>query len=138
MEVKIKNCFRCRKLFVPLTDRSSTRYCIDCMEKENSEYIKVRNYLLEFPNSGIEDLSMATGVSEEIIIKFLKEGKIEITSENCILNCEKCLAPIKSGRYCPECTRQLSKNLTSIYNVKDDESAVASILTKIQLRDRKK
>lgn len=136
MDVQIKNCFRCRGLFVPPKSDPKIRYCKECLEKESNEFKLIKEYLSTYPNAGIEDISLETGVDKEILIQFLKEGKLEITSGNCVLNCEKCFEPIKFGRYCKECTTQLSKNLISIYNVKDDENAVASLLTKIQLRDK--
>lgn len=136
MEMEIRNCFRCGKLFVPFNKETSPRFCVECREIEEQEFCTLRDYLRENPSSGIKDIAAETGVEESRIIHYLKEGRLETTSQNCVLSCESCFAPIRTGRYCQECTSKLSKNLTSIYQMKDDEAAVASILTKIQLRGK--
>lgn len=99
---RLVNCPRCGKVFVYV----SKRLCPECLAKEEEEFRKVKDYLWEHPDSTIEKVSEATGVSTKKILEFLREGRLMLTSNNpnIILKCERCGAPINTGRFCAECS----------------------------------
>lgn len=90
--------------------------CPECMRKEEEEYDKVSKFLRKSPGSSIEDVEKETEVARKKIIKFLKEGKIlgtDITSNEPILFCTSCGAPVDSGKLCKKCSDELSKKLST-------------------------
>jgi len=80
------------------------------MDDEEIEFKKVKEYVYDNPGATISETSQETGVSVEKIIRFLREERLEIKSEesNMVLECERCGVPIKSGRYCERCKRELN------------------------------
>jgi hypothetical protein len=58
-------------------------------------------------------------VAVEKIMRFLRDERLEITSENAnmILACERCSRPITSGRFCRECKDNLGRSLKKEFNI---------------------
>jgi flagellar operon protein (TIGR03826 family) len=102
--MELRKCPRCGNLFayvaIPICDK--------CLQKEEDDFIKVRDYLRENPMSGLKETSKDTNVSEDLILHFLKEGRIVATTAfGEILTCERCGKPINSGRFCEKCIMEL-------------------------------
>lgn len=90
-----------------------TYECPECGCRKLTDFGRVRKYLEDNgPRTAIV-ISEATGVSIEVINKFLREGRIEIPdgSEQYI-KCLKCGAEIRYGRYCPECMKKISGSIS--------------------------
>jgi len=106
---ELKNCPRCGKIFV----YTSIMLCPDCRREDDEDYNKVRDYLYEHPKATIDRVSNETGVSTKKIIRFLREGRLMLSKDNIniILRCERCDKPIRSGRYCDECAKELKDKL---------------------------
>ncbi len=78
--------------------------CPDCLKKQNELFGKVKSYIAEHPTAKIEEVSNACGVSANDIRKWAREERLSFPEESPIrIYCEKCGAPIKSGRYCEKC-----------------------------------
>ncbi len=117
--MNIKNCPKCRKIFSPMVGQV---ICSDCIKEEEEEFEKVKGYLRENRGAGINIVSDETGVSIKKILKYLREGRLEITDEMVdFLKCEKCGISIKSGQYCRNCLEKVSKDLSSVL-IKNDEN----------------
>lgn len=87
--------------------------CPDCGCRSLSDFGKVKKFLEDKgPQSAIV-ISDATGVSVEIINEFLRDGRVEIPdgSEQYI-KCQKCGADIRYGRFCPDCIKKISGNIS--------------------------
>ena len=53
-----------------------------------------------------------TGVDEELIMKFIKQGRLRLVNfPNLSYPCEKCGAPIKEGLLCKNCAQSLRTEL---------------------------
>jgi len=106
---ELRNCIRCGKVFA----YTYNPVCNKCLEKEEEEFKLVKEYIYENPGSTAYEVSEATGVSVEKIMKFLREERLELSSENAnlLLECESCGRPIKSGRYCEECKNQIANEM---------------------------
>lgn len=89
-----------------------TYKCESCGFTAYDDFGKIRKYLDEFGPSPAVEISEGTGVSVQKINNYLRQGRMEITEGSSeYIRCESCGAPIKFGRYCPECAAILSKKM---------------------------
>lgn len=132
----LRNCRRCGRVYA----YDGFDLCRACRRIDEKDFEKVREYLDENPGADINEISEETKVSSKKIIKFLKEGRLEIKDENnLLLYCEKCGKPIKSGRFCKKCTSKLEMELKrSIGQVKSlDDIPKDSIKERMRVTERK-
>lgn len=111
----VRNCRKCGRIYNYI---GGAPICPQCRESEEEDFKRVKNYLYENPGASITQVSTELEISIELIRRFLKDGRLEITNDdgNMILECENCGKSIKSGRYCPECERNLTAGLRSAAN----------------------
>lgn len=82
--------------------------CSECGHVMYDDFGIVRNYLEGHRGATQSEVSRATGVSMDTIRMFLRQERIEIAAGSGVLmSCEVCKAPIRSGRYCPECAKKI-------------------------------
>jgi len=107
--LKLCNCSECGKLF----GTTGSDVCPDCLVKETEELELVKDFLRNNKNVGIDEISAATDVDSEKIIKFIKDGRLVTNAPvpGVELKCERCDKPILSGRFCPNCAKDLSREL---------------------------
>ncbi len=99
--MNLKNCKVCGRLFDSVGGRS---VCPECLKKQDELLGKVKSYIAEHPAAKIEEVAKVCGVSANDIRKWAREERLSFPEESPIrIYCEKCGAPIKSGRYCPKC-----------------------------------
>jgi flagellar operon protein (TIGR03826 family) len=103
---EVRNCRRCGKIYNYL---GGAPICPECKKQDEEDFVKVKEYLYQNRGASINQVSTDLDISVEKIRRYLKEGRLEITSEdgNMVLECENCGKSIKSGRFCPECEREL-------------------------------
>ena len=96
----LKNCVECGRSFASKDGEKLCKRCLD--KKVEDDFKKVRDYLYDH-----------TGFEEKIILKLLRQDRIEVVDEeNSILKCKSCGKPIKSGRLCEECKKiEFAKSL---------------------------
>lgn len=109
--MSVKNCTRCGRMF---QSEGPSKLCARCVDNDEEDFKVVREYVYDNPNSSIPQVAEDTGVSEEKILKYLRQGKLILKDElSMVLDCERCGKPIKSGRYCDSCTQEMSRGLKS-------------------------
>lgn len=108
----VRNCRRCGKIF---TYMGGAPVCQACKQADEEDFKKVKEYLYKNPGSSMTQVSNDLEISVEKIKRYLKDGRLEITSSdgNMILECETCGKAIKSGRFCDECERDLAAGFKS-------------------------
>lgn len=107
----IKNCSRCGRMF---QSEGPGKLCARCLDTDEEDFKVVREYVYDNPSCNIPEVAEQTGVSEEKILKFLRQGKLILKDElSMVLDCERCGKPIKSGRYCDSCTKEMTMDLRS-------------------------
>ncbi len=105
------NCKKCGRLF---GSENGEVHCSKCRDNDDEDFKKVRDYLYDHPGASVQEVSEETEVSEQKIIKFLKQERIEIVEdENAVLGCERCGVSIKTGKYCEKCKNDLKKELSA-------------------------
>lgn len=105
---EIRNCPRCGKIFTYI----NRPICHSCLENEENEFKVVKDYIYDNPGATISEVSQETEVSVEKIMRFLREERLEISSENSnlLLECERCGRAISSGRFCDNCKGDINKD----------------------------
>ena len=68
----LKNCKRCGKLF----SFHDHNVCRDCLEQDNAEFAKIRDYVRRHPGVTALELSRETGVAPVVITRFQREGRL--------------------------------------------------------------
>lgn len=108
----IRNCKRCGKIYNYI---GGPPICPACREKDEEDFKRIKEYLYQYPGATLSEVSSTLDISVEKIKRFLKEGRLEIVENggNIILECEKCGKAIRTGRYCKECEKELSNDLSA-------------------------
>lgn len=103
----VRSCPRCKNLFQYI---SGDPICQKCKDIEEDEFQLVRKFIRDNPKSTISETSKATNVSTKLIIKFIKQERLEISPESPMgVECERCGKTIKSGKFCKECSKELER-----------------------------
>lgn len=105
------NCPNCNSLFVKTKFRD---VCDACYKEEEEQFDRVYEYIRKKNNrtASMVQVVEATGVEEELIIKFVKTGKLRIAQfPNLGVPCEKCGTVIRSGRLCDPCSDLIRSGL---------------------------
>lgn len=95
----IRKCKNCGRFF----QYHSSKYCPACVIELDQVFIKLREYIYENPDSTVIEVSENTGVDTEIIMEFLRDGKLELKEPSVLLECKSCGKAIKTGVMCKEC-----------------------------------
>lgn len=104
------NCKKCGRLFSANAEGDS--FCSRCNQDVDNEFTKVREYIYDNPSSSVKDVSLGTGIKSEIILKWIRDGKIVLGENHTISICERCGEPIDGGgRFCPKCVKNLTDGL---------------------------
>lgn len=92
--------------------------CEDCGNTELDDFGKVREYLEENGIQSAYTIHDATGVSLSLINNFVRDGRLEIPDGSGVyIKCLNCGCAIRYGKYCPQCTSKIVKNLNGMFAV---------------------
>ncbi|MDI6786011.1 MAG: hypothetical protein QMD92_04805 [bacterium] len=137
--MELRNCRKCRKLFISISERN---ICQECCEKKEKNYDRILEYLNKNPNASVEDICEATKTTKNNVAELVKNEKIALTV-SFEYKCEICGKKIKMGKACPECKKKVSNELNkAIDKVKKEEGEAKArdLATKfaLNLRDKQK
>jgi len=103
----VRTCRKCKKLFNYLVGPT---ICPTCREKMEDEFKIVKDYIREHPHIDMRTVSEECNVDPGQIRQWVREERLEFSSDSAVsLNCDRCGKAIKSGRFCPECKRDMSQ-----------------------------
>lgn len=124
----LANCKQCRKPFNQTV--SSVNICQECTQLREAQYRAVYRYITDHPETTIIAVVEETGVPEPLIIEFIKQGRIQFSSD--VITCTQCQqliaepsinAVMKNGNtYCVTCIHKLSGRIQSNVNDSMDGS----------------
>ncbi|MDI3327905.1 MAG: flagellar protein [Alicyclobacillaceae bacterium] len=113
------NCKRCGRIYRKVHGES---VCPSCRREEEELYQKVRAYVSEHRGATIMEVSEATGVDPDLVLKFLREGRLAVVSgKNLKYPCERCGREITVGRFCDRCTAELAKGFAPSKSDQDNQ-----------------
>lgn len=108
---ELANCPKCNGLFVQTQFRS---ICDACFKEEEKAYETVYKFLRKRENRKalLEEVVEGTGVSEELILKFIRNGRIQLSNfPNLGYPCKKCGKVIKEDQLCEGCKKNIQNQL---------------------------
>lgn len=107
---EVMNCRRCKKIF--MYSGVGPKICESCKKQEDEDFEKVRAFVREYPGATAQEVSQATEVPVQLIYRFLKDGRLEVSESSPIaLQCENCGVRIRSGRFCVACSKKLAADM---------------------------
>lgn len=109
---ELMNCPNCGSLFVKTNIRD---VCETCYKEEDKAFQTVYTFIRKKENrtATIIETSEGTGVDEELIIKFIKTGRLKLAQfPNLGYPCQKCSTLIREGNLCGDCTNELRSELS--------------------------
>lgn len=104
MSVQFKKCKSCGRIF-----QGYGLECYDCVEQNEKHFNTVKDYIWDNPRASMQEIVEETGVNEKLILRFLKEGRLELDNSEGLILCESCGKPITTGTMCRACKERLSK-----------------------------
>lgn len=103
--MELKNCKICGDLFLY---NNGDRICPRCHQKEEEDFEAVKSFLWDNPKATLSQVVENTGVPEKKIIRYVREGRIELADMSEVPNhCEICGKLISQGRICADCAGEL-------------------------------
>ncbi|MFC0272218.1 TIGR03826 family flagellar region protein [Metabacillus herbersteinensis] len=108
---ELSNCPNCNAIFVKTQFRS---VCEACYKKEENSYEAVYKFLRKRENrtAQLHEVIETTGVEEELILKFIRNGRIQISNfPNLSYPCGKCGASIREGKLCDNCETDIKSQI---------------------------
>lgn len=117
----LKNCAKCGRMFSANMDQ---KFCEKCSVNDDELFKRVREYIYDNPSCSIPEVAEATEVEENLILKFLRQGKLELKGEGVGYGCERCGISITSGRYCDKCSYELTNGLKEAFGLNKKEAPV--------------
>ena len=112
----LANCSRCGNVFV----KTTRDICQDCFKEEERQFEIVYNFMKKRVNrqATIPEIVEATGVKEDLIIKFVKEKRLRSAQfPNLTYPCDRCGKEIVEGRLCQACSDDLSGDLKHEHDI---------------------
>ena len=111
--MNVRNCKRCGKLFnyvmgVPV--------CPLCREKLEEKFHEVKKFIQDHPGVGIPEVSEECDIEPAQIRQWVREERLEFAEGSVVdIACEKCGAPIRTGRFCEKCKASMINTMSNAY-----------------------
>lgn len=116
---EVRDCPSCGELFNYTGIRE---VCYNCAQREEDMYQIVYRFLRKRENRAatIERIVEATGVSEELLYKWVRKGRIHpATFPNLGYPCDNCGRLTKTGKLCDRCQDDLKSDLRTFEAAKE-------------------
>jgi len=109
----VRNCKTCGKLFNYI---SGPPLCPSCKRALDEKFEQVKEYIYDHPRVDMQEVSDVFDVPIAQIKQWIREERLAFAEDSPIgLECEKCGAMIRTGRFCKACKDQLARGLTELY-----------------------
>lgn len=125
--MEIINCPTCGALYEKNKFRD---VCAACWKQEEEDYQTVYKFMRKRINRAatVDQIVEQTGVRKELILKFVKKGRLHPTQfPNLGYPCDRCGRIIQKGKLCMECSEELRDDLETFQR---DEERKQDILNR--------
>ena len=116
---QLDNCLNCGQVYIKNNFRD---VCMDCYKQEEEHFQKVYKFMRQRQNrtATMEQVVDETGVSEELIVKFIRKGRIHLAQfPNLGYPCDRCGTLIREEKLCVSCKKDIHTQLTEV--VREEE-----------------
>lgn len=104
-ELEVINCKSCRRLFNYL---GGPQLCPQCLKIEDEKFSEVKQFISDNPTANINEVAEKMEVSVNQLKKWVREERLEFSKTSSVtLECEKCGAPVRTGRFCSNCKNKM-------------------------------
>ena len=111
--MEVRNCKECGKIFNYV---EGAPLCPACAKKMEGKFEEVKEYIYDNPRASINQVAEDNEVSVQQIKRWIREERLSFSDSSEIgLECEKCGAMIKTGRFCKACKRRLENTFGNMY-----------------------
>lgn len=118
---ELKNCKKCSRMF---SSNNGQLFCSKCRINDEEDFRIVREYIYDNLDSTVVDVHEGTEVAEEVILKFLRQGRLTLKGDGVGLECERCGKNISSGRFCDGCKHELKSGFNDAFGQSKEGSIV--------------
>lgn len=109
----VRNCKTCGRLFNYL---SGPPICEKCKAALEDKFQIVKEYVREHHNARMTEVAEECDVSIQQIQRWLREERLVLSeASGFAIECEKCGAPIRTGRFCQNCKNKIQGDLKGVY-----------------------
>jgi len=106
----IRSCRNCGKIF----QFRGGYNCPDCVREIDELFVKVRDFMYRNPSAGIEAICEGTGATVDMMMEWMREGRLITTSgAGSLLKCTKCGTSIDTGQMCAKCAGEFMSQVSS-------------------------
>ncbi len=102
---KLKNCQKCGRVFQ--AEEIGQKHCMRCRTDEEDLFLKAREFIYDNPQTNVMEVSTELEIDEDLILKWLRQGRLELKGEGVGYGCDRCGKSIQSGRFCQACQAEL-------------------------------
>ncbi|WP_078414323.1 TIGR03826 family flagellar region protein [Priestia abyssalis] len=116
---QLANCPECDGLYIRNAFRDT---CAACYKKEEELLNTIYQFIRKRQNrmATVEQVTIATGVSEKQIQKFIQQGRLRVREfPNLGYSCSGCGALIQAGSMCENCLRGFEHELHAIKEMEE-------------------
>lgn len=114
----VRPCRRCKRLFNYISGQPICPECRDILEKK---FVVVKEYIRENPRATMQEISDDNEVPVSQLKQWVREERLSFSENSPVgLDCEKCGAMIRTGRYCANCKDKMTQTLRGLIKQKDD------------------
>lgn len=110
--MNVRNCRKCGNLFNYV---SGPPFCPACRDELEKKFKEVKKYVQDHKGATIPQVSEACEVDKHQIRQWVREERLEFADSGATgISCEKCGAPIRTGRFCEKCKMSMTNDLQSV------------------------
>ena len=109
---QVDNCPNCGAIYAKNAFRD---VCLECYKAEEKIFEEVYKFIRRRVNrtATMEQVIEATGVTESLLVKFIKKGRISLAQfPNLGYPCDRCGAFTRTGRLCVNCSQEIRTDLS--------------------------
>jgi len=121
------NCGKCGRMF---SSENEQKLCSKCKNSDEDDFMIVREYIYDNPNSMASEVAEETGVDESKILKFLRQGKLQLKGDGVGYPCERCGKSISTGKFCDICAFELKNEINKAFGIGEKKNAKPMIQKK--------
>lgn len=109
--MEVRNCRQCGRMF---NYTGSSKLCPACRSALEDDYERTREFIRDNPGASLKEVSETCNVTINQIQQWVREERLEFAkASGVIFHCEKCGEPVRGGRFCANCKKEMETSLDS-------------------------